>query len=120
MCKLSKIAEAYCQSYGLTLAEISTEKEYRGKYLPRKIKVFNGVHIDYMRMCLAYYFRHELNQPVGITAKLAGYQGHSNVSKYVPRTKYLIEVADPYITPYYQALMDIVNVNKKTSLMPEN
>lgn len=108
---IKDIVERYCQSYGIEPEKLNTYREFKGKYITRDSKVYNGVHVDYMRMCLAYYFR-SLNIPVGFIWPHIGYRGHSVISRQARKVGELLDMNDPYIMPYWLRLKEVVQLKQ--------
>ena len=96
-----KLAQDYCDLFGITFQELRSRKKLN------KARVVRGVHVDYMRMCLAHYFdgfRMMLKQ----IAIISGYSTHATMLKNRKAIKRYIEERDPYIYPYWEALMGLV------------
>lgn len=96
-----KLAQDYCGLFGITFQELKSKKK------KNKSRVVRGIHVDYMRMCLAHFFgghRMMLKQ----IAALSGYSNHTTVIQNRDRTREYVESRDPYLYPYWESLMGLV------------
>ena len=97
------LVDSYCKIMGVRKDVLTTKK--------RTSKVVKGVHVDYMRMCLAHYM---INNGVllGHAASMIGYATHSTISHNRKIINHYIETKDPYLYPYWEKLMELVKVLK--------
>jgi hypothetical protein len=110
------IIYTYCESYGITKERLSTVKKSIGGGRQRMLLTEKGlIHADYMRMCLAHYFRTVLQLPTKIAGTKAGYVSHSTVVHNIEPMNHYIKTQDPYVYPYWEKLMQVVKLYENTN-----
>ena len=107
-----EIVDKYLEHYGISFYQLNRvySKNYRAK-------VYNGIHLDSIRMALSYYLRREFPLSYPVIRDLVGYKNHSTMCQNRKRIRGYIETNDKYFMPYWDKLLEIagpINPNKIT------
>jgi chromosomal replication initiation ATPase DnaA len=92
----------YCRTYGVDPSTLTRNNKLRS---PKR--VFNGVHVDYMRISLGKYIYENFGLTLKQVAVLIGYQDHSTISSQREKVNHYIKTKDPYFYPYWETLLKI-------------
>lgn len=97
-----KIVSEYIGYYGITKDELF--KSYKGI---GRLKVIRGVHVDCIRMALAYYLKKTTPLSLYEIRDLVGYKCHSTIVQNKENISGYIETKDRIFYPYWDKLMEI-------------
>jgi hypothetical protein len=93
----------YCKAFDIEERHLKIAYGKTGR-----AKKINGIHIDRMRMCLAYYLENNTSIQLVKIAEIVGYKCHSTICQNRKKVEHYLRVSDPYISPYWYALSCIV------------
>jgi len=93
----------YCKAFDIEERHLKIAYGKTGR-----AKKINGIHIDRMRMCLAYYLENNTKIPLTQIKDIVGYKCHSTICQNRERIEHYLKHNDPEIAPYWYALSCIV------------
>lgn len=95
-----KLVADYCKEFGVNPNDL---KKAYGK--TGRCKVIGSVHIDRMRMSLAYYLNKNTNLSLSVIAEVVGYKCHSTICQNRDKVSFYIENDKDFI-PYWKVIVE--------------
>jgi DNA-binding XRE family transcriptional regulator len=92
----------YCKVFRITPEDIRIK--IGGKNRP---KVYKKVHVDHIRMALAYYIQENSSLTLKEISILSGYSDHSSPSRNRTRVRNYLKNGDPVFKRYWDTLLKI-------------
>jgi len=100
--QVENLVNRYCFYYGISP---TTLIKFSKKRNPNR--VYSGVHLDFMRMALAFYLKRNFPITHKEAGQAVGYSDHSTPVKNQPCITHYIQTKDPYFYPYWETLLKI-------------
>lgn len=97
---------AYMSSIDVPYSELfKTVRQRNGRII--KKRTYNGVHLDLIRMSLAYVLRFGANLQFSKIALVCGYSSHSSAVHATQKADDYLLVRDPLFLTYYEKINEL-------------